>query len=68
MDNEERAEQNWRRHRALAIQIKRALLTLASGIDQWLTDDPDKPPPPEVIAGDSRTLRHTGNKPPHQFG
>jgi hypothetical protein len=67
MDDEEREAQNWRRHRQLMQQVRRALLTLASGIDQWLADDPDKAPPPEVIAGDSRTMRHTGNKPPHQF-
>jgi hypothetical protein len=64
--DDERAEANRKRHRALAVQIKRALNTAASGIQQWLNDDPDEDPYPDVVAGDSRILPR-GNRPPPHF-
>lgn len=67
MDDEERAEAQRKRHRALAIQVKRALLTLASGVQQWLNDDPEEPSYPDVIPGDSQTLPKPTSRPPAQY-
>lgn len=60
-----RDEHNRRRHRALAVQIKRALITLANGISQWLADDPDEEI--TLMPGDSRTLPPPTNRPPAPY-
>ena len=37
MDADDRDERNRRRHRALASELRRAALTIASGISKWLS-------------------------------
>lgn len=67
--DEERAEKHRLRNRALAVQIKRALITAANGVQQWLDDDPDHVPSYEerVTPGDTRTFPKPASRPPAQF-
>lgn len=66
MDDGERAEINRKRHRALATQVRRALITAADGIKVWLDDDPDHVANYEerVVPGDSRKLPRPEHRPP----